>query len=107
MERPCDNWYKRITVLSVMAFVFADLFTTFLGLNNGFVETAPYAYLFGTSITTVMLWLTLQKVAFVMLIEWLLNKISYETKLVIGSFAYGVLFAYGLAVTLQNLRYLL
>lgn len=99
-----DSMNDWLWFLVLITFYFTDLLTTGIGLEQGFVETSPFAYLFGNAWYVVLMWLAVQKILFLMLLGHVISKAKTGYRESLLNFTYGVLFAYGLAVTLQNLR---
>jgi len=85
-------------------FIFFDLITTWIGLSAGFKETAPGAYLFGANKFIIMVWLLVQKLGAVFLLEFAMmfaNKNPEKRKINLIAL-YACLAVLGLIVSLQN-----
>jgi hypothetical protein len=94
-------------VVAFSSFIILDIATTFIGLSGGqFIELAPSAYWFGSGLFIVVSWLLIEKFLAFFGLEWLIGKFSRNARdnLI---FYYGVATALGLAVSLNNIRWLL
>lgn len=99
------KWVASARNAAFLFFVFADWFSTFIGLSTGyFIEGSPFAYIFGDNIYVVMAWLLVQKVVFFLGVEWVVWRYGGKNYLGNMHFLYGLLAGAGLLAVVGNVH---